>query len=96
LQFSNQANGLKEQSGPFPVQSCPSSGIGNILTRETSDNAIDSLEVACVALSDVSLAMDFRPVLFKDLRRVVVDFNLPPTLKTGSLESKVESSNACK
>jgi hypothetical protein len=96
LQFSNQANGFKEQSRPFPVQSCPSSGIGNILTGETSDDAIDSLKVACVAFSDVSLAVDFRPMLFEDLRRVVVDFDLPSTFKTGSLESKVEPSNTCK
>ena len=46
LQFSNQANGFKEQSRPFPGQSCPSSGVGNILTWETADNAIDSLKVA--------------------------------------------------
>jgi hypothetical protein len=46
LQFSNQANGLKEQSRPFPGQSCPSSGVGNILTRESADDAIDLFEVA--------------------------------------------------
>jgi hypothetical protein len=95
LQFSNQANGLKEQSASLSVKSCPESGVGNILTWETSDNAIDSFEVACVALSDISLAMDFWPVLFEDLRRVLVDFNLPSTLKSCSFKSKVEPSNAC-
>jgi hypothetical protein len=39
--------------------------------------------------------MDCRPMLLEDLRRVSVDFNLPSTFKTGSLESKVKPSNAC-
>jgi hypothetical protein len=95
LQFSNQANGLKKQSASLSGQSCSSSGVGNILTWETADDAIDAFKVACVALSDVSFAMDFRPMLFEDLRCVVVDFNLPSTLKSCSFKSKIKSSNAC-
>jgi len=41
LQFANHANGLEEQSGPLPVKSCPSSGVGNILAGESAADNID-------------------------------------------------------
>jgi hypothetical protein len=45
LQFSNQANGLKEQSAALSVKACPESGIGNILAGEATCNNIDPLKV---------------------------------------------------
>jgi hypothetical protein len=46
LQFSNQANGLKEQPASLSVKTCPESGIGNILAGETAGNDIDPLKVS--------------------------------------------------
>jgi hypothetical protein len=46
LQFSNQANGFKEQSASLSVKTCPESGIGNILAGETTCDDIDSLKVS--------------------------------------------------
>jgi hypothetical protein len=46
LQFSNQANGLKEQSASLSVKTCPESGIGNILAGETTGDDVNSLEVS--------------------------------------------------
>jgi hypothetical protein len=46
LQFSNQANGLKEQSASLSVKTCPESGIGNILAGETTCDDIDPIKVS--------------------------------------------------
>jgi hypothetical protein len=95
-QFSNQANGLEKQSAPLSIQSCPSSGEGNILARKASDDAIDSLKVACIALSDVSLTVDFWPMLFEDLRCIIIDLHLPTANKTSAFKTEIKPTDASK
>jgi hypothetical protein len=46
LQFSNQANGFKEQSASLTVKTCPESGIGNILAGKSTSDDVNSLEVS--------------------------------------------------
>jgi hypothetical protein len=87
LQFSNQANGLKEQSASLSVKPCPEPGVGNILARKAACDDVNPFEVVCSTLPDVSFPMYFRPVLFEYLRRVVIDFNLPPATHSASLKT---------
>jgi hypothetical protein len=96
LEFSNHANGLEEQSASLAIKSCPSSGVGNILTWETACNDIDPFKVVRSAFSDVFFAVDFRPVLCEDIAGVVVDFDLPLALHSCSFKSKIESSYSSK
>jgi hypothetical protein len=80
LQFSNQANGLKEEPASGSIKSCPFPGVGNVLTGKSADDAIDPLKIVPSALPDVSLAMHVWPVPLKDFGRIVIDFHLPLAL----------------
>jgi hypothetical protein len=73
-EFANQANGLKEQSASLSIQSCPESGVGNVLAGEASADNVDPLEVVLSTLSDVAFSVDVRPMLGKHLGCVVIDF----------------------
>jgi hypothetical protein len=57
------------------------------LAGETACDDVNPFEVACSTLPDVSFSMHFRPVLFEDFRRVVIDFNLPLATHTTSLKT---------
>jgi hypothetical protein len=46
LQFSNQANGFKEQTASLSVKTCPESGVGNILAWKSTGDDINSLKVS--------------------------------------------------
>jgi hypothetical protein len=95
-QFANHANGLKEQPGPLPVKPCPSSGVGNILTRKSAADNIDWLKVMSSTLQDIALAMHVRPVFGKHSVGVVVNFYLPFTNHPGPLKAQIKPANACK
>jgi hypothetical protein len=81
LQFSNQANGFKEQPASGSIKACSFPGVGNIHTGKSADDAIDALEVVLSALPDVSLPMHVWPVPLKDFRRIVINLHLPLALK---------------
>jgi hypothetical protein len=86
-QFANHAKGLKEQSTSLSIQSCPRSGVGNILAGEASADNVDCFEAVTSALSDVAFSVDVRPMLFKDFRCVVVNFHLPFAGHSSPLET---------
>jgi hypothetical protein len=95
LQFSNQANGFEKQSRSFAIKSCPKSGVGNILTGESSANNVDSFKVVLSAFSNVSFSMDAWPVLGEHSVGVVVNLNLPFASHSSSFETKIKSADAC-
>jgi hypothetical protein len=86
-EFANQANGLKEQSASLSIQSCPESGVGNVLAREASADNVDPLEVVLSTLSDVAFSVDVRPMLGKHLGCVVIDFYLPFANHAGTFKA---------
>jgi hypothetical protein len=71
-------------------------GVGNILTGETAADDIDAFEIVFSTLSDVAFSVDVRPMLFEDLRRVVVNFHLPFADHSGPLETQIKPANPCK
>jgi hypothetical protein len=94
-EFANQANGLEEQSGAFSVKSCPESGVGNILTRETTADNVNGFKVVPSALSDISLPVDVWPMFGEHSVCIIVDLHLPFAGHSSPFKSKVETTDAC-
>jgi hypothetical protein len=86
-QFANHAKGFKKQSASLSVQSCPSAGVGNVLTGEASADNIDSLKVVLSALSDIAFSVDAWPMLGENPGCVIIDFYLPFANHAGTFKA---------
>jgi hypothetical protein len=96
LEFSNHANGFKEQSASLAIKSCPSSGVGNILTWETATDDIDAFEVVFADCFDVRFPVDFRPVLCEDFLGIIVYLHLPDAFHSSAFKPKVKPTDTSK
>jgi hypothetical protein len=94
LQFSNHANGFKEQSGSFAVKSCPESGVGNILAGESTADNIDGLQVVFPTLPDVSLSVDVWPMFCEDSACIIINLHLPFAGHASAFKTKVKAADA--
>jgi len=95
-QFANHANGFKEQSGPLAVESCPSAGVGNILTRKSAADNIDWPKIVSSTLQDIALPMHVGPMFRQHLVSVVVNFDLPLAIHPSPLKAQIKPANSCK
>jgi hypothetical protein len=74
--------------------SFPLSSIADVLAWESTTDDVNRCEVSRSTFSDVGESLRVGKVLLQDSATVGVNFNLPYSSNSCSLEAKIESSNA--
>jgi hypothetical protein len=90
----NQAGELKPKARASAFNPCPLSGLAEVLTGETASDEVNGFEFGFGEVPDIRVLGDSWPAPFESPAAPVIDFDLPPALKPGAVEAKIDAADS--